>query len=115
MALASGIAGLRHSSLSALRRNLAKGQTTVGMDGVAAGKGLPTPDRYIDVTRIQFHRTGLASDPFGRKQGRAGTAEGIDHNLVALGAILDRIGDEGDGLDGRVRTEVIHASRAERV
>src|SRR5262245_33153789 len=104
MALASGIrAGLRHSSLSALLRNLAKGQATVGMDGIPAGKGLPTSDGDIDVTRIQIHRTGLASDPFGRKEGGAGAAEGVDHNLVALGAVLDRIGDEGDGLDGRVR------------
>src|SRR5262245_9370685 len=56
-----------HSSLSALLCNLAKGQATVGMDGIPAGKGLPPSDRDIDVTRIQIHRTGLASDPFGRK------------------------------------------------
>src|SRR5262245_44061071 len=104
MTLASGIrAGLLNSYFNALLRDLAKGQPTVGMNGIPAGKGLPTSDRYIDVTRIQIHRTGLASDPFGRKEGGAGAAEGVDHNLVALGAILDRIGDEGDGLDGRVR------------
>ena len=68
-------------------------QASVDVDGVFAGEGLPTPDRDIDVTRIDFDRAGLPADPFGREQRRAGATEGIEHNVVALGAVLDCIGD----------------------
>ena len=90
-------------------------QTGIDVDGITTGEGLPAPDRDIDVARIDFESAGLPADPFGREQRRARATEGVEHNVVAVGAVFDRIGDESDRLDGRVRAQVVHAPGAKRV
>jgi hypothetical protein len=66
------------------------------MDGIPTREGLPPPDRDIDITRINLDRARLPADTLGREQRRAGAAESVEHQLIALGDVFDRVGDQGD-------------------
>ena len=78
------------------------------MNGGLAGEGLPPGHCHIDVVRVDFHSASASADPLGRKHRRARAGEGVEHDVITAGAVLDRIRDHGDGLDGRMRSQIIH-------
>jgi hypothetical protein len=79
--------------ITPIASDLLESQTGIDVDGVSAGEGLPPPNCHINVARIDFDRARLPADAFGREQRRAGAAEGVEHDVVAVGAVFDRIGD----------------------
>ena len=85
------------------------------MNGVTTREGLPAPDCDIDIARIDFESARLPADTLSRKQRRAGATESIEHEMIALGDVFDRIGDECDRLHRRVRAQVVHAASAKCV
>src|SRR5262249_29338823 len=92
-----------------------KGQAGLGMNGVLARERLPAFDRDIDEARLELQRIGPPPDPLRRQNGRSRPAEGVEHDVAASGAVLDRIGDERDRLDGRVGLELVETPCAERI
>ena len=67
-----------------------------------AGISLPAVDHDVDIARLDFDQTAAASGALGRNQGRTRAAKWIEHDAVAVRAILDRISHQRYRLDGRV-------------
>src|SRR5688572_5174280 len=86
-----------------------------GEDGFSAGQRLPTANRRIDVVRVQLDSRRSPSGALGRKDGRAGTGEWVEHEAAPLGTVADRISDQRNRLDGRVQSQVLVTSRSKRV
>jgi hypothetical protein len=107
--------GAVRDRITPIASDLLESQPVIDVDGVTTREGLPAPDCDIDIARIDFESAGLPADPFGREQRRARAAEGVEHDVVAVGAVFDRIGDERDRLHRRVRAQVVHAAGAKRV
>ena len=76
-----------------------------------AGVGLPAPHRDVDVGRVNLKRSRLAAGPLGCDQDGAAAAEGIEHQTTTARAILDRVRDQCDRLDGRVHRQFFQSSR----
>ena len=62
------------------------------MPGVIAGQCLPAPDDDIDIAGIELDGITAPPDPFRGDDGRATTAEGIEHQVAAGRAIHDGVG-----------------------
>ena len=60
------------------------------------------PEDHIAVGRIIFDQAGKPPRLLRGDHGRPGTAEGIEDDGAAPAVVLDRIGHEVDGFDGRV-------------
>jgi len=69
----------------------------------------PAPDGNVHIARIELDQPRPASGALGGQQRRTRSAERIKDKPVALLAVLDRISDHGDGLDGRVVFEILTA------
>jgi hypothetical protein len=50
------------------------------MAGVFAGKGLPTADRGVDVTGVQFDPTAATAGTFGNDKGATATKKWVEDN-----------------------------------
>ncbi len=86
-----------------------------GKDCGIAGRSLPAANRAIDVARIELEPRCAPARDLGCEDCGAAAEEGIEDEAVALGAILDGIGDERDGLHRRVHGERRVASGAEGI
>ena len=72
------------------------------MSGLTVGEGFPAANRGVYVARVQFHGVADATRLLGRDDGGPTAEEGVQDDAVAFGAVSDCVGDEGDGLYGRV-------------
>src|SRR6266516_6620613 len=57
--------------------------------GHLAGKRLPPGDGHPAVHRVDLHSVAAAASPVGGDDGRPGSKEGVDHDIVGLAAVLD--------------------------
>ena len=64
---------------------------------------LPAHDPHIDVLRIEFDGSGLATGAFGGNQDRAAPREGIEDDPLAMAAIPEGVSNETDRFDRRVQ------------
>jgi len=71
-------------------------------NGGRAGHSFEPPEGHIAVGRIIFDQAAKPPRFLRGDHGRPGTAEGIEDDAPAPAAVLDRIGHEVDGFDGRV-------------
>jgi hypothetical protein len=62
-----------------------EGQAGIGVDGILPGKGLPPLDRDIDEAWLKLDRVGPPADALRRQNGRAGSAETVEHDVAATG------------------------------
>jgi hypothetical protein len=85
------------------------------VQGVAAGKGLPTPDRDVDITGLNLQGPSMPADAFGGEQSGAGTGKGVEDDGVALRAVLDRVSNQRHRFNGRMGLQVIHPPGAKGV
>jgi hypothetical protein len=53
----------------------------------AAGKGLPSLDRCIDVPRVQLYAVTASAGLLSSENRRSAPHEGIEHNVVAPRAV----------------------------
>jgi hypothetical protein len=83
-------------------------QTRFGMQGVAAGKGLPTPDRDVDIAGVDLQGPSMPTDAFGGEQSGAGAGKGVEDDAVALRTVLDGISNQRHRFNGRMGPQVIH-------
>ena len=51
---------------------------------------------------VQLYEPSLAASALARHESRAGAAERVEHDPAGTAAVLDELGDQGDGLHGRV-------------
>ena len=89
--------------MTLIKNEIVEAVARVGVDGAAAGELLPTPDRRIDVKRIELHRATTPTDAIGSNQRRAAAKERVEDKIAAGRAIEDRIGDQGDRLYRRMQ------------
>src|SRR5262249_20126566 len=85
------------------------------MDGVRLGDLLEPGDGDVHVARRDLQKPCLASGPLRCDQGRATAAEQVEHDGATAGYILDRVGNQGDWLDGGGRFELLLAAGLEAV
>src|SRR5262245_10302510 len=90
--------------------DLVEAQPALGVTCIAAGKGLPATDRGVDKPRLDFQRTGLASDPLGGKDRGARAGEAVEDYIPPACTILDGVGHQGDRLGGWMRAKLLHAA-----
>src|SRR5688572_5656617 len=83
----------RHSALA-----IGKGLAGVREDRAAAGIGLPTADDDVDIQRVDLDQRGATLGLLRGNECGPGTAEWIEDQVAALGAVLDGIGDQRQGL-----------------
>jgi hypothetical protein len=55
--------------------------------GFLLGQSLPSLDRYVDVASVDFNGMAASAGAFSREDRCAAAEVGIDHDVVALGAI----------------------------
>src|SRR5437660_8557972 len=60
---------------------------------------LPAHDPDIDVLRIEFDGSGLATGAFGGNQDRAAPGEGIEDDPLAMAAVPEGVSNETDRFD----------------
>src|SRR5215216_5014381 len=99
----------------AIGRNLIEAQAALGVACVPAGEGLPAADGDVDKSRLDFHRTGMASDPLGRHDRGAGAGEGVEDDIAPPRAVLDGVGHQRDRLGGWMRAKLLHAAGTEGI
>lgn len=88
----------------------AEWQTGRSVHGCAAGVALPPHHRNVNVSRVDLDQPGYAAGSLGRDEARAAAPEWIENDPLPIRTVLDRIGHQGDRLDGWIRREL--ASRA---
>jgi hypothetical protein len=64
-----------------------------GVDGAFAGEALPSPNRGIDIERIELDAAAEPADTLGRQQRRAAAEKGVEDEIAAGRTIEDRVGD----------------------
>src|SRR5437868_4782315 len=69
------------------------------MDGDFSGQVLPAADRRIDIERVDFDQPGAPASSLRRNQCRPGAAERIKDDVILVGAVANRIGNQSDRLD----------------
>src|SRR5438105_7958119 len=67
-----------------------------GVDGAFAGEALPSPNRGIDIERIELDAAADPADTLGRQQRRATAEKRVEDKLAAGRTIENRIGDQRD-------------------
>lgn len=76
------------------------------MDCLFAGDARKPAHNRVAIARVALDQPCQASYLLSRDQGRAEPAKRIQHDLAALGAILEGVDDQRDGLDGRMRRRI---------
>src|SRR5262249_57095255 len=90
-------------------------QATLRPNGILSRKGLPTPDRDVDEAGLDLERVGPPPDTLRCQEGRSGSTEEVEHDVAATAAIPYRIRNQRDRLDRRMRLQLVHAARPERI
>jgi len=103
-----GLRGTRYRA--ALADDFVEGQAGLGVNGILAREGLPALDGNIDETRLELERVGSAPDALRRQDRRAGTTEGVEHDVAAACAVFYGIRDQGDRLNRRVGLQLVEAA-----
>src|SRR5215211_60287 len=93
----------------AFAREVGKGLAGFGVDGVAAGKGFPAADCDINIVGLDLEPEAASADALGRHDGRAGAAEGVQHDIPARRAILHGVGHKRDWLGCWMGPQLVHA------
>jgi hypothetical protein len=83
--------------------------------GIPLRKGLPAPDRDVDVAGINLKAPRTSSYLLGRHDGRAGTRKSVEDYAAATGAIAHRVDYEGYGFNRGMHRQFVHATRAKRI
>ena len=75
-----------------LRGNEVNGYGTSIRDflGGLSAERLPSRDSYMTVSRVDLHAVTAAAGSLGGDEGRPGSEEGVDHDIVRLAAVFDR-------------------------
>src|SRR4051794_14573912 len=100
---------------AAARGELGEGLARLRETRSLTGELLPAPNCGIDVLRIELHAASASPSFLGGYQGRAATAERVEDDAAALGAIPYRVRDKGRRLHGWVHGQLCHALRGEAV
>src|SRR6187401_597761 len=85
------------------------------MDGILSCECLPATNSDVDKTGFNFKGKCAAPDALGGKDGRTRPGKRIEHDIAALRAVFDGVGNKCDWLDCRMRLEVFHAPGAEGI
>ena len=73
----------------------------IGKNSFPACEVLPALNRDVDVAWFNLDQASPAASLVGSDQGRPGAPEGIEDDIVAVGAITDCVGDQRDRLPVR--------------
>src|SRR5580704_784576 len=95
--------------------DLLEPSSIVGKRRFKLRRALPPLDGDIDVSGLVFDAKTDAPDFLGRQNGGARTRKLVEHHLATRCTIKKRVGDERDGLYGRMGGERLIATPAERV
>ena len=76
---------------------------------------MPALDRDVDEAGLDLEHEGPPPDPLRRQEGRSGPTEEVEHDVAATAAVPHRICNQRDRLDRRMRLQLVHAARPERV
>src|SRR4051812_48870723 len=76
--------------------HLAEGALGLRVDRGLAGKCLPPTDDGVDVARIELQPVADPAGTLGRNHGRATTEEWVQNEVIAGGAVHDRVRDHGN-------------------
>ena len=86
-----------------------------GVYRLSAGIGLPAPDNYIDIERIDLDESSSALCLLGSDKRAARSTKRIKNEITSYGRILDDIGHERHGLDRRVHGQQFIAMLPEAI
>lgn len=85
------------------------------MDGLQSIQIIKSANDGIDIVRVQFYAVAPPSGFLGRDERGSAAGKRIQHDALALGAVEDRVGHEGERLYGGVHREIVLPFRAEGV
>src|SRR5215831_6501707 len=71
-------------------------------DGWSSRHRLVTAQHDIDIERIEFEAAAASASAFSSDKRRSRTEEGIEHDVVALSHVKQRVRYHGDRFDGVV-------------
>jgi hypothetical protein len=77
--------------------------------GFLLGQPLPSADRGVDITPVDFNGVAASAGAFRRQKRRTAADVGIQHDVVALGAIEYGVCNQCDGFHRRVRFQLFFA------
>src|SRR4029077_15045316 len=75
-----------------------EGLSGLGMNGDFPGQVLPAADCRIDIKRIDFDQPGAPTGSLRSNQRRSGASEWIEDDVILVGTVADRIGNQSDRL-----------------
>ena len=76
---------------------------------------MPALDSDVDKAGLDLERVGPPPDTLRCQEGRSGPTEEVEHDVAATAAVPHRIRNQRNRLDRRMRLELVHAARPERV
>src|ERR1700730_4743539 len=95
--------------------NILEGLPVFCKQGSISGRCLVPPKYDIAIGGVIFDETGSASGLLCSDQCRAGATKWIEHDIAPTAAVLDRIGNKSDRLDGWVQSQFLRSPRSETV
>src|SRR5262245_14479522 len=95
--------------------NFIKGAPCAGVDGIPSRECLPAPNRDIDKTRFDLYRVTAPTNALGSHDRGPGARECVEDDVIATGAIPDRIRHHQDRFGCRMGFEVRHPLGAEGI
>src|SRR5258707_13431159 len=75
--------------------------------GFLLSQPLPSLDCCVDVTSVDFNGVAASAGAFRRQNRRTAAKVGINHDVVALGAIEYGVRNQRDWLHRRVRFQLV--------
>src|SRR5262245_66533143 len=85
------------------------------MNDLAAGLFFPTANCNVDIRGVDFYGACATLRFLRSNDGRARTAEGVQHDFTAPRAVLDGIDHQRHRLDRGMHCKVVKPARAQRV
>ena len=74
--------------------------------GFLLGQPLPSPDRGVDIASVDFNGVAASAGAFRRKDRRTAAEVGVEHDVVALGAIKYGVRNQCDWFHRGVRFQL---------
>src|SRR5262249_24746063 len=81
-------------------------------DGWSSRHRLVTAQQDIDIERVEFEAAAASASAFSSDKRRSRTEEGIEHDVVALSHVKQRVRYHGDRFDGGLVTKAFSNFRA---
>src|SRR3954470_10568616 len=94
----------------AFRLYVFEGLTRICEDGGLAGILFPAPHGDIDIAGCKLNCRSTPSCLLSRDQDRSGSRKRVKDETFGMRRILDRLGDQRDGLHGRMHREFLEPS-----